>query len=65
MTRTRENLAERIEEAVAFSKEIDRNTRDELEGTLLGELGTTTTGGRFCKSFAKRPTANRSRMSAS
>jgi len=44
VTRTRENLAERIEEAVAFSKEIDRNTLDELEGTLLGaDLGTTTT----------------------
>ena len=44
VTRTRENLAERIEEAVAFSKEIDRNTLDELEGTLLGaDLGTATT----------------------
>ena len=44
VTRTRENLAERIEEAVAFSKEIDRNTLDELKGTLLGaDLGTTTT----------------------
>ena len=44
VTRTRENLAERLEEAVAFSKEIDRNTLDELEGTLLGaDLGTTTT----------------------
>jgi fused signal recognition particle receptor len=44
VTRTRENLSERIEEAVAFSKEIDRNTLDDLEGTLLGaDLGTTTT----------------------
>lgn len=44
VTRTRENLAERIEEAVAFSKEIDGNTLDDLEGTLLGaDLGTTTT----------------------
>jgi fused signal recognition particle receptor len=44
VTRTRENLAERIEETVAFSKEIDRNTLDDLEGTLLGaDLGTTTT----------------------
>src|SRR5499427_5705351 len=44
VTRTRENLAERIEEAVSFSKEIDRNTLDDLEGTLLGaDLGTTTT----------------------
>jgi fused signal recognition particle receptor len=44
VTRTRENLAERIEEAVAFSKEIDRNTLDDLEATLIGaDLGTTTT----------------------
>src|SRR5499425_278739 len=44
VTRTRENLAERIEEAVSFSKEIDRNTLDNLEATLIGaDLGTTTT----------------------
>jgi fused signal recognition particle receptor len=44
VTRTRENLAERIEEAVSFSKEIDRNTLDDLEATLIGaDLGTTTT----------------------
>ncbi len=44
VTRTRENLAERIEAAVSFSKEIDRNTLDALEGTLLGaDLGMTTT----------------------
>jgi fused signal recognition particle receptor len=44
VTRTRENLAERIEEVVAFNKEIDRNTLDDLEGTLLGaDLGTVTT----------------------
>src|SRR5438067_1177013 len=44
VTRTRENLAERIEEAVTFSKEIDRNTLDDLEGILLGaDLGTATT----------------------
>src|ERR1700756_4653777 len=44
VTRTRESLAERIEEAVAFSKEIDRNTLDDLEATLIGaDLGTTTT----------------------
>ena len=43
VTRTRENLAERIEEAVSFSKEIDRNTLDGLEATLIGaDLGTTT-----------------------
>ena len=40
VTRTRENLAERIEEAVSFSKEIDRNTLDDLEATLIGaDLG--------------------------
>jgi len=44
VTRTRENLSERIEEAVSFSKEIDRHTLDDLEATLIGaDLGTTTT----------------------
>src|SRR5438874_5205477 len=44
VTRTRENLTERIEEAVAFSKEIDRATLDDLEATLIGaDLGSTTT----------------------
>src|SRR5437773_1736274 len=44
VSRTRENLSDRIEEAVAFNKEIDRNTLDDLEGTLLGaDLGSTTT----------------------
>ena len=41
VTRTRENLAERIEEVVSLGKEIDRNTLDDLEATLsrLGEQG--------------------------
>lgn len=44
VTRTRENLSERIEEIVSFSKEIDRDTLDDLEATLIGaDLGTTTT----------------------
>src|SRR2546423_5568628 len=44
VTRTRENLAERIEEVVALGKEIDRNTLDDLEAILIGaDLGTTTT----------------------
>ncbi len=44
VTRTRENLSERIEEVVSFGKEIDRNTLDDLEATLLGaDLGATTT----------------------
>jgi fused signal recognition particle receptor len=44
VTRTRENLSERIEEVVSFNKEIDRNTLDELEATLIGaDLGMTTT----------------------
>jgi fused signal recognition particle receptor len=44
VSRTRENLSDRIEEAVAFNKEIDRNTLDDLEGTLLGaDLGSATT----------------------
>ncbi|MBV9625836.1 MAG: signal recognition particle-docking protein FtsY [Acidobacteria bacterium] len=44
VSRTRQNLSERIEEAVAFSKEIDRNTLDDLEATLIGaDLGSATT----------------------
>jgi fused signal recognition particle receptor len=44
VSRTRENLAERIEQVVAFNKEIDSNTLDELEATLIGaDLGTATT----------------------
>src|SRR5215469_642991 len=44
VTRTRENLSERIEEVVSFNKEIDRATLDDLEATLIGaDLGTTTT----------------------
>src|SRR5437763_9395127 len=44
VTRTRENLSERIEVVVSLGKEIDRATLDDLEGTLLGaDLGTATT----------------------
>ncbi|MGH9501597.1 MAG: signal recognition particle-docking protein FtsY [Terriglobales bacterium] len=44
VTRTRENLSERIEEVVSFGKEIDRGTLDDLEAILLAaDLGTTTT----------------------
>ena len=44
VTRTRENLSERIEDIVSFNKEIDRNTLDELEATLIAaDLGSTTT----------------------
>ena len=44
VTRTRENLAERIEDVVSIGKEIDRGTLDELEATLISaDLGTTTT----------------------
>jgi fused signal recognition particle receptor len=44
VTRTRENLAERIDEVVSFGKEIDRNTLDDLEAILIGaDLGTATT----------------------
>jgi fused signal recognition particle receptor len=44
VTRTRENLSERIEDIVSFGKQIDRNTLDDLEATLIGaDLGTTTT----------------------
>jgi fused signal recognition particle receptor len=44
VARTRENLAERIEDVVSIGKEIDRSTLDDLEATLIGaDLGTTTT----------------------
>src|SRR5208282_314521 len=44
VTRTRESLSERIEDVVAIGKEIDRETLDDLEATLLGaDLGTATT----------------------
>src|ERR1700690_2266579 len=44
VSRTRENLAERIEEVVSIGKEIDRSTLDDLEATLIGaDLGNTTT----------------------
>ncbi len=44
VSRTRENLSERIEDVVAFRKEIDRETLDDLEATLIAaDLGTTTT----------------------
>ena len=44
VSRTRQNLSERIDEVVSFSKEIDRNTLDDLEATLLGaDLGAATT----------------------
>ena len=44
VTRTRENLSERLDDVVSFHKEIDRATLDDLEATLIGaDLGTTTT----------------------
>jgi fused signal recognition particle receptor len=44
VTRTRENLSERIEEVVSFGKEIDRATLDDLEAILIGaDLGSSTT----------------------
>jgi fused signal recognition particle receptor len=44
VTRTRENLADRIDAVVSIGKEINRGTLDDLEATLLGaDLGTTTT----------------------
>jgi fused signal recognition particle receptor len=44
VTRTRQNLGERIEEAVGLRKTIDRATLDELEAALLSaDLGTVTT----------------------
>ena len=44
VTRTRENLGERIDEVMAFTKQIDRDTLDDLEAILIGaDLGITTT----------------------
>jgi fused signal recognition particle receptor len=44
VTRTRENLAERIDDIVSIGQEIDRNTLDDLEATLISaDLGSTTT----------------------
>jgi fused signal recognition particle receptor len=44
VTRTRESLNERIDDLASIGKEIDRNTLDELEATLIGaDLGTATT----------------------
>ncbi len=44
VTRTRENLADRIDAVVSIGKEIDRRTLDDLEATLISaDLGTTTT----------------------
>src|ERR1700741_318317 len=44
VSRTRENLSDRIEEIVSFNKEIDGNTLDDLEATLIAaDLGTATT----------------------
>lgn len=44
VTRTRENLSEKIDEIAAFTKEIDRQTLDDLEAILItADLGTKTT----------------------
>src|SRR5208337_342204 len=44
VTWTRESLSERIDVVVAFRKEIDRETLDDLEATLIAaDLGTATT----------------------
>jgi fused signal recognition particle receptor len=44
VSRTRQNLSERIDEVVSFNKEIDRNTLDDLEATLIAaDLGAPTT----------------------
>ena len=44
VTRTRENLSERIDDVVSIRKEIDRSTLDDLEATLIAaDLGSATT----------------------
>src|ERR1700739_3437941 len=60
VTRTRENLSERIEEIASFDKEIDRNTLDELEASLIAaDLGTATTNEVLAK---LRETADRKQI---
>ena len=42
--KTRDNLNDRIEQIVSFNKEIDANTLDDLEASLIAaDLGSTTT----------------------
>src|SRR5581483_741860 len=44
VTRTRENLSEKIDQITAFTKEIDRSTLDDLEAILItADLGAKTT----------------------
>ncbi len=44
VTKTRESLAERIDDIVSIGKQIDRSTLDDLEATLIAaDLGTATT----------------------
>lgn len=44
VTRTRENLSDKIDQITAFTKEIDRQTLDDLEAILISaDLGTKTT----------------------
>src|SRR5215467_4892034 len=44
VTRTRENLSDKIDQVAAFTKEIDRQTLDDLESILISaDLGTKTT----------------------
>ncbi len=44
VTKTRESLAERIDDIVSIGKQIDRDTLDDLEATLIAaDLGATTT----------------------
>ena len=44
VTRTRENLSDKIDQITAFTREIDRQTLDDLEAILISaDLGTTTT----------------------
>ena len=44
VTRTRENLSEKIDQVVALTKEIDRDTLDDLEAILISaDLGASTT----------------------
>ena len=62
VTRTRENLSERIDEVMAFTKEIDHSTLDDLEAILIGADMGTARRKKFWASCGKRPIANRLKM---
>ena len=62
VTRTRENLSERIEEVVSFGKEIDRTRWTILKPRFSGLTWERLRLMKSWKNSARRPTASRSGM---